>query len=118
MNSQILDRVGSKESLDFLTGLILHPDARQMREGLSLLGFVKRNFTRTFKQLAMINFSIHVVPFLIFKLKKYRQTGIAVLIKNLLINFMKSVMFLTLFIVVSLSFLQIPSHLPALRYLS
>ena len=56
------------------------------------------SFFKVGKQLAEINFPVHVIPFLLFKLKKIRSLGASFLLKNLLIGWIRSVMFMTCFI--------------------
>lgn len=66
--------------------------------GLNTFTYLLNGFLVSGKSLLQINFPIHVVPFLLFKLKSFRKAGLFKLIFNLIKNMTKSVMFMTTYV--------------------
>jgi hypothetical protein len=69
-----------------------------MRAGMDNKTFAIHCFLKVFKVLAEINFPLHIIPFLLFKLKTFRSVGLFTLFKKLLVGYMRSVLFMTCFI--------------------
>jgi len=63
-------------------------------------------FTLVFWSLFQINFPIHVIPFLIFKLKTFRKVGLIKLVVRLFKQMMQSILFMTTY-VISIKFMHV-----------
>ena len=69
-----------------------------MRAGMDNKTFAWHCFSKVGKVLAEINFPLHTIPFLLFKLKTFRSVGLIKLFTKLIIGYIRSVMFMTCFI--------------------
>ena len=90
MSRKILDLLSQQRSL------LPYQIGRSM--GVSPLIFVANRYLTTLESMIKINFPIHTIPFLIFKLKTFRRAGLLRILAKYLLNMCRSIAFMTWFV--------------------
>jgi len=93
------DKKSSRDFLDLLIHkrtLIPYHISRSM--GVSPFLFVLNRYLTSLEAMIKINFPIHTIPFLIFKLKTFRRAGLLKILTKYLVNMCRSIAFMTWFV--------------------
>ena len=66
--------------------------------GLKEPVFLLNRFIVSLEAMSKINFPIHTIPFLVFKLKTFRKAGFFLIFKKYFINMLRSIGFMTWYV--------------------
>ena len=101
-SARIIDRLSSKKMLDYFSGKRDNISFKFMMIAMGIHSMSKYqvySFLKVFVSLARINIPIHVLPFLIFKLKSLKEKWKAKkALVRLIVNMLRSIMFMTCYV--------------------